>query len=75
MIDLINRMEADGSLKRLINAGLMSYKICFHKQLYEHYFRAVKSGVASNKAAIDTSIEFRISKRSVWRAVKTMSQA
>ncbi len=74
MIELLNKLETDGTLKRLLDAGFISYKVCFHKQLYEHWNRNVIGGMKSNEAALSTSVEFNITKGTVWKAIKSMQQ-
>jgi len=74
IVRLIQRMEQDGTLKRLMKAGFISTKVLAQKKIYERYEEKRLKGVPSTEAAVDTAIEFKCSDVSVWRAIANMKK-
>ena len=74
MITEILKLEADGTLKRLIKSGLVSPKVRFYMEVYLDYDKNIQTNPKGSKyqAVIDTASTFRIQESSVYRIIKTM---
>lgn len=75
IVRLIENLERDGSLKRLLRAGLISGKVLAQKDTFKAYESKVSRGVKSTEAANQVAIERNVSVITVWRAINIMSQA
>ena len=74
MIELVDKLYKDGSLKKLIKGGLVSPKIMFYREVYLDYDKNIRVAKVKERvrAAEDTADTFKISTAMVYRIVKIM---
>lgn len=73
MIELVNTLYSNGTLKELILAGLVSPKINFYRDVYLDYDKNIKTRkVSKTQAAIDTADAFRVQVSTVYRIIGIM---
>ena len=69
---LIRKLEDNGDLKKLADAGLISTKLYTYKDVYMEYDKNIRLGMTKMQALHVTSIEMKISDAMVYRAKNLM---
>lgn len=73
MKDILDSLEANGQLRQLVRAGIISPKILFYRELSSMVEAYVTTRKYQRTQAIDqVAFDFRITPRTVMRAVAFM---
>jgi hypothetical protein len=72
MIEILNKLDSEGMLKQLFNCGLLNWTVLRDRDIYLKYDTYIKQGRKSMEAKQFTADEFKISMRSVEKAIKKM---
>jgi len=59
-------------LKKLHKRGLVSYKIFFYNDIDQKIRSLVRSGMNKTNAVIKLSLDLRVSKQTIWTALRLM---
>lgn len=71
-IDILNELEEKGTLKQLVNAGMMTTFIIDWIKIYNLYTEMINEGSQINSAVLATCDVFDISKTTFYRIKKNM---
>lgn len=74
MFEKLLALQKDGTLKYLVNAGLMSGTVYFYIEVYMWIDARMKCNEDMNlTGAVKTcASQFKLSERTIWRVVKAM---
>lgn len=74
MIKLIQKLSESGDLKKLFDAGLISSKVFFYRNVYLDYDKRIRTGMKSKAAIQKTADEFDVTDRTIMYAIKIMKE-
>lgn len=74
VIRIINKLADDGSLKTLMRAGIVSPKIYMQRNVFLEYDKNVKTGMKPKESVEKCADDFKVSERTIFRAIKIMKQ-
>ena len=78
LIDLLNQLDAAGTLAQLYTSGVLNLKSYNHRELVSVYRALLATPTYADqpgRAARATATQCRVSLRSVYRAIEEMEQA
>ena len=75
MIEVINRMCEDGTIKKLHQAGFISQKLFTYKSAYNHFANLIKNEYAFTEAIHKTATECKITVRTMYRIIATFNES
>lgn len=74
MIDFINKMCEDGTIKKLHQAGFVSQKLFTYKAVYNHFGLLMKEKDYSFTEAVHkTASDFKLNKKTVYEVIKVLN--
>lgn len=73
MIEVINKMCEDGTIKKLHRAGFISQKLFTYKSIYNHFAKLIKEEHPFTEAVHKTSAECKVTVRTVYKVIKTFN--
>lgn len=73
-VQALNKLEAEGLLKALLDGGVIPPKIVFYREVYLIVDREIKLGAQKMVAYQYASEKLRVNDRTIRRAVKTMTK-
>lgn len=71
MIDILNKMYSDGSLRKLYEAGFVTQRALTYRIVYINYLELKEKNVKTDAAATKLSTTYSITKRTVYKIIKT----
>ena len=75
-IEFLNKLQAEGILKQLINRGLLPLKVSFHREIYlQVTAQLLINGNNHGKAVSHVASKLNIEPMTVYRALKFMKAA
>lgn len=72
MIDIINKMCEDGSIKALHQAGFISQRLFTYKSTYNHFAELMKKDYSFTEAVAKTSEDCRLTRKTVYQIIRTL---
>lgn len=78
LIDLLNKLESQGQLSQLYQAGAINIKCFNYKELVLHYRALLATPTYAeqpSRAALATAEQCRVGLRTVYRAIDEMERA
>jgi hypothetical protein len=77
LIELLNRLDAEGILAKLYQAGAATITVYSHRELYNHYAALLATphfADKKSKAALATAEQCGVQVTTVYRALRCMQQ-
>jgi hypothetical protein len=72
-IEILNEIDKTHGLKNLTGKGLISWTLLLYRDLYNEFDVFVRMGKGTEEAADLTADKFKVDKRTVYRAIKSMN--
>lgn len=74
MLQLLNTLFETGVYDQLYKAGLVSAKLSSYRDIYLYVDAQIKTrGIGKEQAALEAEVIFKISRRTVYRALSAIS--
>jgi hypothetical protein len=73
-LEIINQIEGVFGLNNLAKRGILPISVLVHKEIYLEYDKFIKLEYSKMDAASLTAERFKVSERTVFRAIKMMEQ-
>lgn len=77
LIDLLNKLEAEGALSQLYQAGAVTLAVYAQREVYNTFCALLATPQfidQPSKVVAATAMHCRVSKRTVYRALRSMGQ-
>lgn len=68
---LISKLEADGTLKELVQSGYCNPSIFRNLEIYRHLDALLKTGSSKTDAVLQVEVSFKMCKASVYNVIKS----
>ena len=70
--EYLSGLRDDGTLKNLIDIGVLSWKVFFFLDVYSEYDILIKKGFTKMDAVHKTAIKFNVDITTIYRALKRL---
>lgn len=72
MLEFINKLHADKTLKKLFEAGFLNQKAFIYRTTYIYFDQQVRTGMKVSAAVDKTSAMTKMTPRTIYKIIKIM---
>jgi len=72
-VDIINKIDKDFNISKLVRDGIISPKLLFYRDIYNEIDANKKMGIRMEEAVMNVCDKMRVERTTVYRAYKIMN--